>query len=112
LYSTTYYYVCYYVNYYFLKKILLLVLLDVVDQSIYDVLVYEKVENGKKIKKAVGVDSQMFILDQNDPISYWHLYFKGSVGRKPCKFFAELSGAGGPQELRICQMVDKAIAGK
>lgn len=64
----------------------------------------------EKIKGAVGVDSQMFILDQNDPLSYWHLYFKGSVGNKRCKFFAELSGNGGPENLRICQVVDKTIA--
>jgi hypothetical protein len=70
------------------------------------------VEKGKKIKNAVGVDSQMFILDQNDPISYWHLYFKGKVGRKPCKFFAELSGERGPEKLRICVEVDKAVTCK
>lgn len=70
----------------------------------------QQVESGKKIRRAVGVDSQMFVLSQNDPVSYWHLYFKGSVGRKKCKFFAELSGVGGPKELRICVFVDKAIA--
>ncbi|XP_047074872.1 uncharacterized protein LOC124684645 [Lolium rigidum] len=70
----------------------------------------QQVESGKKIRGAVGVDSQMFVLSQDDPVSYWHLYFKGSVGRKKCKFFAELSGVGGPKELRTCVFVDKAIA--
>ncbi|KAI4965623.1 hypothetical protein ZWY2020_051261 [Hordeum vulgare] len=62
----------------------------------------------KKIMRAVGVDSNMFILDQNDPLSYWHVYFKGYVGTNRYRCFAELSGEKGPELLRYCSSVNKA----
>ncbi|KAF7105140.1 hypothetical protein CFC21_105978 [Triticum aestivum] len=62
----------------------------------------------KKVTRAVGVDSNMFILDQNDPLSYWHVYFKAYVGRNRYRCFAELSGEKGPELLRHCTAVNKA----
>ncbi|XP_047074871.1 uncharacterized protein LOC124684644 [Lolium rigidum] len=69
-----------------------------------------QVDDKKKINNAVGVDSNIFILNPRDPISYWHLYFKGTVGRKRLRYFAELSGERGPEILRICEVVDKTRA--
>lgn len=71
----------------------------------------KKQKDGKlKIKRAVGVHSNMFILDQNDPVSYWHVYFKGYDGRRRrrYRYFAELSGVNGPELLTFCEVVDKA----
>uniref|UniRef100_A0A453TB97 Uncharacterized protein n=1 Tax=Aegilops tauschii subsp. strangulata TaxID=200361 RepID=A0A453TB97_AEGTS len=72
---------------------------------------HNKKQGGKlKIKRAVGVHSNMFVLDQNDPVSYWHVYFKGHDGRRRrrYRYFAELSGVKGPELLTFCEVVDKA----
>lgn len=71
----------------------------------------KKQKGGKlKIKRDVGVHSNMFVLDQNDPVSYWHVYFKGHDGRRRrrYRYFAELSGVKGPELLTFCEVVDKA----
>ncbi|KAL6897839.1 hypothetical protein ACP4OV_006798 [Aristida adscensionis] len=58
------------------------------------------------IEKAVGMDSNMFILRHDDPVNYFHLKFKVGKGRDEVQFFAELKGTGPPDTVLSCHEVN------
>jgi hypothetical protein len=59
-----------------------------------------------KPERVEGGRSNMFIVDNVDPVSYFHLSFKRKIKKKHY-YFAELEGKGGPQRVTMCREINK-----
>ncbi|XP_047078227.1 uncharacterized protein LOC124688616 [Lolium rigidum] len=62
-----------------------------------------------KPERVEGGRSNMFIVDNVDPVSYFHLSFKRKIKKKHY-YFAELEGKGGPQRVTMCREINKQTA--